>query len=139
MPMYVKTPSSLGGGEPRATTPLMFYPQNAEDIDMHRFNLKVIEKGESIKVSRTFIFDVGVFTPQIEDDHLITDTDHYLLLNKVYEEIRHKMAIRWGNSLIINFIVEKGAYDNTLEPKIQKRETLIKNSKYPYKHLLYKE
>ena len=43
----------------------------------------------------------GNYGPMVENDDIIRDTDYFLLNDKIYEEIRHQMTLKWGTYLII--------------------------------------
>lgn len=66
--------------------------------------------------------------PARENDDYIKDAYFFMMYDKLYEEFRHKVALN---------LVKKGIYKNIIEPKIPKRDKMIRDSKYQYKHLIY--
>ncbi|CAI2381993.1 unnamed protein product [Moneuplotes crassus] len=124
------TPSLLGGGKQHLMVPARCPQYDNRYQSMYTKNYRWEQETIKIMSRVHLIREINHFTQQVEDDHIINDEAYFTLYSKIIEEIRHQMAVR---------CVQKGAYENTLEPKLEKRASLIRESTYPYKHLLYKQ
>ena len=85
----------------------------------------------SLKMMKNYIYETEFDDPSRENDSIIENQQFDLMNSKQYEEMRHKTAIQWMQK------PTTFKYKSLLEAKMTKRDRIIKESKYPYKHLIY--
>eukprot|EP00345_Euplotes_harpa_P015605 CAMPEP_0168345686 /NCGR_PEP_ID=MMETSP0213-20121227/17733_1 /TAXON_ID=151035 /ORGANISM="Euplotes harpa, Strain FSP1.4" /LENGTH=90 /DNA_ID=CAMNT_0008354013 /DNA_START=156 /DNA_END=428 /DNA_ORIENTATION=+ len=90
----MRTPILLGGIRGNAST-VPIKPRCSLDIvEIVKNNYTERLMTSDSKLMYKYLGEFKNTNPQMEDDSIITDTEHVMLIEKTIEELRHQMALK---------------------------------------------